>query len=269
MRQITVTEEKSAERIFSNSIYQNIYLGCLDLEELPESGGSIILDDAFSGNVLLGFQPAAESIIWLHSFYSNRDPKGYDLAGALKHCGFIRPVSIYTISSHRWFSSLLQENGFRENDEILQFETADIRSPENVPAIHSVPFPMDRTEEVRIACEKAFPPLWRQNAVEFEQTCRISNYRRFIIDSCGICGYLLADITEDNCHIMRIAIDPEKQNRGLASALVKGLIRQSTEMGITNFSVNTNKNDLPALAFYDSLNFKKTGPVFPVFYKYI
>ena len=191
------------------------------------------------------------------------------LAAALKHCGLARPLSIYTISSHLWYSSLLKQNGFRENDEIIQLETADIRIPEKVPAVHSFPFPTERAEAVRKACEKAFPPLWRQNPAEFEKTCRISNYRRFISDEAGICGYLLADITEDNCHIMRIAIAPEQQNRRLASALISKLIRYSTEAGITHFSVNTNKNDDPAVALYSSLNFKKTGDIFPVFNKYI
>ena len=269
MKQITITEEKSAERIFSNSIYRNTHLGCLDLEELPEAGGSIVLDETASGNVLMGFQPAADRIVWLHSFYCSHDPKGYDLAGVLKSCSLPRPLSIYAISSHQWFSSLLKQNGFREKDEIIQFETADIRPPEKVPAVHSVPFSPEQSEAVRKACEKAFPPLWRQNAAEFEKTCRLSNYRRFISDGRGISGFLLADITEDNCHIMRIAIDPEKHNRGLASALVDELIRHCTETGITNYSVNTNKNDLPAVNFYSSLQLKKTGDVFPVFYKYI
>ena len=269
MKQITVTEEKSAERIFSNSIYRNTHLGCLDLEELPETGGSILLDESDSTGVLMGFQPAADNIVWLHSFYCSHDPKGYALAAALKHCGLARPLSIYTISSHLWYSSLLKQNGFRENDEIIQLETADIRIPEKVPAVHSFPFPTERAEAVRKACEKAFPPLWRQNTAEFEKTCRLSNYRRFLSDGSGIYGYLLADITEDNCHIMRIAIDPEQQNRGLASALINEMIRYSKGIGITNFSVNTNKNDLPAVGFYNSLEFKKTGDVFPVFNKYI
>ena len=68
---------------------------------------------------------------------------------------------------------------------------------------------------------------------------------------------------------MRIAVHPDLQKRGLASAMVDQLIRYSTEKGISNFSVNTNKNDLPAIAFYTSLNLKKTGDVFPVFYKHI
>ena len=269
MKQISVTEEKSAERIFSNSIYRNTHLGCLDLEELPETGGSIFLDETDPACVLMGFQPAADNIVWLHSFYCSHDPKVYALAAALKHCGFARPLSIYAISSHQWFSSLLKQNGFRENDEIIQLETADIRIPEKVPAVQSVSFPTGQAEAVRKACEKAFPPLWRQNTAEFEKTCRLSNYRRFLSDGSGICGYLLAEITEDNCHIMRIAIDPERQNRGLASALAHELIRYCTETGITNYSVNTNKNDLPAVGFYHSLQFKKTGGVFPVFYKYI
>ena len=269
MKQITFTRENSAERIFSNSIYRNTHLGCLDPEDLPAAGGSIFLDESVSGTVLMGFQPAGENITWLHSFYCTKDPKEYDLARALKQCGFSGSLSVYTISSHRWYTSLLKENGFREKDEIIQFESADICPPDKFPVIHPVPFTVEQAEDVRKACEKAFPPLWRQNTAEFEKTCRISNYRRYITDSTGICGFLLADITEDNCHIMRIAIDPKHQNRGLASALTARLISHCTETGITNFSVNTNKNNLPAVAFYSSLNLKKTGDVFPVFYKYI
>ena len=99
--------------------------------------------------------------------------------------------------------------------------------------------------------------------------CRRTGRRMWTILQCGTICDLPADITENNCHIMRIAIDPELQNRGLASALLKQMISHCTETGITNYSVNTNKNDLPAVAFYDSLNLKKTGDVFPVFYKYI
>lgn len=269
MKQITVFHEKSAERIFSNPVCRNTHLGCLDLADLPDTGGIIVLDDSAPVNILMGFQPAAKGIVWLHSFYCSCDPKGYDLSSALKQCGLSGPLSIYTISSHRWYSSLLEQNGFRLNDEIIQFETPDIRLPQKVPPIHSESFLIEQSEAVRKACEQAFPPLWRQGTAEFEKTCRISNYRRFISGRSGIIGYLLADITEDNCHIMRIAVHPDLQKRGLASAMVDQLIRYSTEKGISNFSVNTNKNDLPAIAFYTSLNMKKTGDVFPVFYKHI
>ena len=269
MKRISTFPEKSAERIFSNSIYRNTHLGCLDLEELPDSGGSIILDESDFGNVLMGFQPASESISWLHSFYCDHEPNGYDLASSLIHCGLPRPHSVYAISSHRWFTSLLKQNGFREIDGIVQYELTEIIPPVNVPPVHTEELTIDRAEEVRRACEKAFPPLWRQNASEFEKTCQISNYRRFISGRAGVTGYLLADITEDNCHIMRIAVDPDRQNKGLASALVDQLINFCNGAGITNYSVNTNKNNLPAVNFYHSLNFKKTGDVFPVFYKHI
>ena len=124
-------------------------------------------------------------------------------------------------------------------------------------------------EAILSACEPSFPPLWRISPQEFEIAVKTSNYGKVIQKGRSILGYLLADITGDNCHIQRIAVRSAYQGKGIGSALIRQMVIDAQKMGISNFSLNTNRNNATAIRFYKKINYRTQGEVFPVYHRYI
>ena len=269
MKLILETDKDAVSGIFLRSIYRNEHPGWFDIWNLPEINGSVFLDETEKYRALLGFQRISQSLMWLHSFFCDRIPSDYDLGSALRACGVPRGTAVYTISSHIWYAALLERFSFRKCDEIIQFETENIRIPSKGLSFDAVPFGHADAERVRDECEPAFPPLWQLHKREFSAACEWADLRLCIRHEGSIAGYILAEIVEGNCHISRLAVAGKYQHLGAASALVRNMIYFCRDKGISSFSVNTNSSNTAAAAFYDSLNLKQTGKTFPVYYKYI
>ncbi len=269
MRSVTPAERESVESLFQDSIYQNSHLGWLDLWELQTANGSIWLDTFRRNNYLIGFQPSSPSIVWLHSFFAEKIPGEYPLAKKIKELLPPGKHSVYTISSHSWFNKLLEKNSFHQSDEIVEMETAGINF-----SVHG-DFDSDYTlsDVLSISdvetCEAIFPPLWRLNGTETALAYKTSSYKLAISSDGQLIGCLLADFADDNCHIQRIAVFPEHQNRGAASLMLRQMVTDAKQSGIKSFSVNTNRNNANAVQFYEHLNFSIQGKHYPIYYRYL
>ena len=263
------SQKEEFDSLFEKSIYQNKHLGWLDLWSLADVGGTVRIDQFREKYFLLGIQPSGNHICWLHSFYASGDPEGYPLHERMKSCLPAGRHSVYSISSHNWYCNLLKKNGFTKCDEIIQMETAEIILPKNNFDIEPSDFSTSQTEEIRRFCEPSFPPLWRFSEEEFSLAVKTSNYKIVIKVGTKTAAYLLADISDDNCHIQRIAVSPEYQNLGAGSKLVHKMINDARSCGINNFSVNTNSNNKAACHFYKVMNFKILDEIFPVYHEYV
>jgi len=269
LKKLSVSDRDSTEKLFESSIYISSHLGWFDLWGLPDNKAGIWLDDFDSGQYLIAVQQLDNNLFLLHSFYSTAYPDSYPLKNSLQ---LILPSgnnSIYTISSHNWYKDLLERNGFRFHDEIVQMETSKINCIVPSTKLKTKPFPLQQTVEIYQKCETAFSPLWRLSLQEFTYACRTSNYRR-IIEINGIpAGYLLAEISDENCDIMRLAASSSYQNKGVGTMLIAQLINDCTQAGISSYTVNTNKRNLPAMQFYDKLGFRIQEMTYPVYQRYI
>ena len=269
MRSVTFAEKESVEPLFEGSIYRNRHLGWLNLWDLYAVDGSVWIDTFRHSNYLIALQPSAASVLWLHSFYADKIPGSYPLAHKIKELLPPGRYSVYTISSHSWFNKLLENNGFHKCDEIVELETNEIDIHiRNTPDVnYSVTDNLSNS--VIESCEQIFPPLWRLNTAEADRANKTSSYKLAVMSNRQIIGCLLADFADGNCHIQRISVFPEYQNRGAASFMIRQMVTDAKQNGITSFSVNTNRNNTTALHFYEHLNFSIQGKRYPVYYRYI
>ena len=269
MRSVTPAERESVEFLFQNSIYQNNHLGWLDLWDLPAANGSIYLDTVRHSNFLIGLQPSSTSIFWLHSFLADKIPGEYPLPKKIKELLQTGRHSVYTISSHSWFNKLLEKNSFHKCDEIVEMETTEINFSvhDNFENNYTLSDALSISDVE--ACEAIFPPLWRLNRAEADYAYSASSYKLAVLSNRRLIGCLLADFADDNCHIQRISVFPEHQNRGAASLMLRQMVADAKQSGIKNFSVNTNRNNANAVRFYEHLNFSVQGKRYPVYYRYI
>ena len=218
---------------------------------------------------MIGLQPSSSFIFWLHSFFAEKIPGEYPLAKTIKELLPPGRHSVYTISSHSWFYKLLEKNNFHKCDEIIEMETNGI----NIAAHGDFDSHFTLSEDLSIsdveACETIFPPLWRLKGPETDRAYQTSSYKLSVLANEQLIGCLLADFADENCHIQRISVFPEYQNRGAASLMIRQMVTDAKRSGIKSFSVNTNLNNADAVQFYEHLNFSVQGKVYPVYYRYL
>ena len=255
--------------MFQGSIYQNSHLGWLDVWELYTADGSIWLDTFRRNHFLIGLQPSSPSIFWLHSFFAEKIPGEYPLTKKIRELLPSGRHPVYTISSHSWFNKFLGSNSFHKCDEIVEMETNGI----NIAAHCDFDSHFTLSEDLSISdietCEAIFPLLWRLNGPETDRAYQTSSYKLGISSNGQMIGCLLADFAEDNCHIQRISVFPEYQNRGAASLMIRQMVTDAKRSGVRSFSVNTNLNNTNAVQFYEHLNFSIQGKRYPIYYRYI
>ena len=264
----TLSAQKEIDQLLTDSAWQNIHLGWMELSEIEPSARIIWSAEIDPGKILLGLQHVHESVYWLHTFCSTFRPAHLDLSSTLKACLPPDSYKLYAISSHNWFDSLLEKNGFMKCDEILEFETGSIAVPEPHTGFTLGSFSPSMIPDA-LAFEDAFPPLWRLDACEFDKAFRTSNWKKSLSDGGDLIGYLLADCAKDDCHINRLVIRREFQNAGAASGLLADLAEDCRKQNITRFSVNTNKNNIAAVGLYLRRGFVCRGQTYPVYFRYI
>ena len=268
MNPCTSPAQNDIDQLIADSAWQNIHLGWMELSEIDPADKIIRIGEFESDKILLGLQHVHDSVYWLHTFCSTFPPSDLDLSEALKACFPPSHYKLYAISSHKWFDSLLEKNGFMKCDEILQFETDSISVPQPRTDFMIEPFAESMITDA-FAFEDVFPPLWRLDASEFDKAFRTSDWNNVIRMDGKLIGYLLADRTEDDCHINRLVVRQEFQNSGAASALLGCLAGDCRKQNITRFGVNTNKNNTAAVDFYLHRNFIRRGRIYLVYCRYL
>ena len=269
MKNVSSTDKNFIENLFIDSIYTNSHLGWFDIWQITNNNGFILFEEEKSNHFLIALQPVTSSIYWLHSFYSSSSPKTYALSDKLKNNLPQGRHSIYTIASHKWYSDLLERNGFRISDEIIQLETTDISLPDISENLKVNEFPSEMVNAAWVNCEFGFPPLWRISKKELSLAHESSNYKRVITYSGNPIAYLLADINEEDCYIERLSVTPDFQKNGFATSLIAHMVKDCHKIGISRFLVNTNLNNKEAIRFYKRLNFRENGERLPVYHRFI
>ena len=269
MKILSSSDKETTEALFASSIYTNTHFGWFNCWQAAENNGAVWLDEKDLQKYLISLQIVDPNTLWLHSFFSTSSPENYPLAEKIRT--LLKPgnYSVYAISSRNWFSSLLQNNGFKLSDEIIQMETVSLSTNVKETDRDILSFSSEQSDIVWHACENLFPPLWRLAREEFHEACTASNYRRVLIKDRKIAGYLLAEIDKENCDITRIAVLPEYQGKGYGNKIISSMNLDCIRLNIRTYSVNTNKKNTAALQFYKGLNFKQEGNSYPVFHRYI
>lgn len=167
-----------------------------------------------------------------------------------------------------WFQEILLQSGFEHKQNIILLRL----SAENFkPTFTSQNIHIRRMKEMDFPFVaevdfKAFGSFWHNslNSIRFAYAQSISATVAEN-ESNQIIGYQLSTGNRFGAHLARLAVAPEAQGQGVASALVSGLIQTLDSNQAANLSVNTQEDNVASLALYKKLGFSKTGEYFPVF----
>ncbi len=72
-------------------------------------------------------------------------------------------------------------------------------------------------------------------------------------------GFILAQLAADEAEIVSIGVAAEWQRLGLGRRLIEGLIRAAQRADVRRLFLEVSTNNTPALALYESLDFRRVG----------
>ena len=72
-------------------------------------------------------------------------------------------------------------------------------------------------------------------------------------------GYLIVARYVDAWHVMNVAVDPDRQRRGIASALIQRLFELTADDARRGYTLEVRVSNATAIALYERLGFESRG----------
>jgi [ribosomal protein S18]-alanine N-acetyltransferase len=102
----------------------------------------------------------------------------------------------------------------------------------------------------------AFADPWTRQAFEAALKERHARFRIARAPDGGLVGYVIAWFVLDEGEIANLAVVPTARRRGVARALLEGIIAEARESGIARLFLEVRESNVAARALYASRGFK-------------
>jgi ribosomal-protein-alanine N-acetyltransferase len=121
------------------------------------------------------------------------------------------------------------------------------------------PMNVDHLPQVLAIEKDAFSVPW-SNEVFLHELQGIDVSRSFVaLDGDRVAGYMIAWFIEDEIHLINIAVDPERQRKGIGSRLMIYLIDLALEEGRKLITLEVRASNISAASLYRSFDFEYIG----------
>jgi ribosomal-protein-alanine N-acetyltransferase len=171
------------------------------------------------------------------------------------------------LALHSWFEGLLSSSGFKHRQNIVVLEWGG-KLPSDAPInpdIEIRPMNLADLPEVHDLDKIAFQPLWQNSLAGLTKAYEQPGISTVAVCQGIIVGYQISTSMTIYGHLARLAVNPDYQRRGIASALVYDLLRQFDQQGFWRVTVNTQSDNSPSLKLYNTFGFERTGEEIPVY----
>lgn len=177
------------------------------------------------------------------------------------------------LTEQGWLRASLKESGFVHHDEVRFYE----RKSRSVGAVHQTavlrpaqPSDLRQLAEVDAA---AFEPVWHMGETELRYLHRDCRFEIAQMAQETV-GYSALRLTSDgsargfdSAHVVRLAVHPRAQARGIGRQLLVACLCYAHQLGIHRVFLNTQESNGSSRKLYESLQFRKRGRPVPVLVK--
>ena len=118
-----------------------------------------------------------------------------------------------------------------------------------------VPSDAAAVEEVERAC---FSVPWSRESF-WEEASQEAAYYLLALDDGEVIGYVGVWLLGGEGHITNVAVAPERRRRGIARALILGLMKISHGRGVRSMTLEVRPSNEAALALYKKFGFRSVG----------
>ena len=176
---------------------------------------------------------------------------------------------IAAIAQHFWFQKVLESAGFENRQNIVMLEWHGFASqpwaPREAEGVRIRKMTEADLPDVVTVDGAAFDPLWHNSHETLRRALAQSLFATVAEDERGVIGYQITTGSYSRAHLARLAVHPDVQRRGTASAILGDLFASLVQNGYLKLTVNTQSDNQTSLNMYKKLGFSRTGEAYPVY----
>ncbi len=176
-------------------------------------------------------------------------------------------IKVAAISLKTWVKELLETHNFQNDEQIIMMIWKDTKANEwQLPeGVNIREMTEDDLPAVALVDEAAFEPIWQNSLSMLKQAYPQAVVATVAESADGVIGYQFSTASPFGAHLARLAVHPQAQRLGVASALIGNLTSQLLSKKIEQLSVHTQSNNLRSLALYEKCGFSQTGEEYPLY----
>jgi ribosomal-protein-alanine N-acetyltransferase len=164
-------------------------------------------------------------------------------------------------TANDWLAPSLKEHGFTLMTLLRSYDKIGFHIPSHGAQDVSVrPFKPGDLDGVLAVEELAFDQLWRYDAPGFLDIAR--EYPYFVVaeDKAGVVGYQFNALDQTTGYLVRIAVHPRAQGRGVGPRLLAEAVEYFARAGVTRILLNTQEDNVRAHRLYEWFGFERVEP---------
>ncbi|BBB48211.1 ribosomal-protein-alanine N-acetyltransferase [Pelolinea submarina] len=179
------------------------------------------------------------------------------------------PVTLASIAYFDWMKNLLDENGWRVQQEVVQlrwvhnyFNKLEKKWPEELSIR---PMTYNDIKTVTEIDQDCFLYIWKQSQDVIRRAFEQSSYTTVAVIENEVVGFQISTSHKSIAHLARLAVLPKFQGQHIGQALVQNMLRHYSRPWIQEITVNTQHDNQVSLSLYAKMGFEPTGERFPIF----
>ena len=221
----------------------------------------------------LACPPDPASIFWIRLFAFDSNLSGSSAwlplwDAARRELNSFTGALVAAITTQHWFETILIESRFASTQNIVMLEW-NRQTSKYYPAPAGItlrPMKLDDLPRVVEVDASAFEPLWQNSLPALSKAFSQAIYASVAENESGFVGYQLSTGNSFGVHLARLAVRPEAQGRGIASALISDLMAHvCLDESLSRITLNTQSDNSTSLALYEKIGFRRTGEQYPVY----
>lgn len=271
-RPASAVDQKAALDFLNGSQLEFRHLDWLPAADYLERPGAFVLLNEQGIHAMLSVAPENPQAAWLRFFVSLRDGRHKECFAALLKPAFAWLAeegipSLFSLGMTAWMDALLENNGFSEDNRLVTLQ----RSVGGLPAFFPVEGLITRQMTYRDLTQVAgidalaFSPEWQVNMEGFERLYHTAGYATVALCDGNIVGYQVSSSIFETSHLARLAVAPGFRGLHIGRTLVSDMLREMSDQGIRNFTVNTQSRNTASLALYQDLGYVMDDLAIPVY----
>ncbi len=166
-----------------------------------------------------------------------------------------------------WLVPALQRAGFQRREWIINLERhSRPLTLDEVPDVQLRPVAAYDVDQIGALDKAAFAAPFHLEEGELIELLITSG--QFAVAELagfdGLAGYVAADVTATEGHIMRLATHPALHGRGIGRSLLNGALAYCEQSGARTVGINTQDSNQASLRLYEGFGFRRVGRRVPL-----
>ena len=178
-----------------------------------------------------------------------------------------RDLVVAAITVSDWFESLLVDNGFTGQQQIVVLEQNSFRFQQHLIPSDIQIRPMSEADlpAVVLVDDAGFERLWKNSLNTLRFGFLQAGFATVAQINDEVVGYQISTRNSFGAHLARLAVAPQQQRHGIGYYLVQDLLNKTRLAGLQRLTVNTQSDNRASLALYKKIGFVLTGERYTVF----